>query len=248
MRYFIEISYDGTQYHGWQIQLNAITVQEIITDRIRTYLSDDQIDVVGCGRTDTGVHAKQFFLHFNCNDSFEFDKAIYNLNNMLPNDIVIHKLFRVEKDLHARFDAVKRTYKYYLHRLKDPFKEKYSLYYKKELDVERMNQACKILLKYNDFTSFSKVHTDVKTNICNLSEAKWITINSELIFTISADRFLRNMVRSIVGTMIEIGLKKNEVKEINSIINAKDRAEAGVSVPAHGLFLEKVQYDLANDF
>ena len=243
LRYFIEISYDGTQYHGWQIQSNAITIQEIITDRIRTYLSDDQIDIVGCGRTDTGVHAKQFFLHFDCNDSFEFDKAIYNLNNMLPNDIVIHKLFRVENDLHARFSAVKRTYKYYLHRLKDPFKEKYSLYYNKELDVERMNQACKILLKHNDFTSFSKVHTDVKTNICNLSEAKWITLNNELIFTISADRFLRNMVRSIVGTMIEIGLKKLEVKEINSIIETKDRAAAGVSVSAHGLFLEEVKYD-----
>ena len=243
MRCFIEISYDGTQYHGWQIQSNAITIQEVITDRIRTYLSDAHIDIVGCGRTDTGVHAKQFYFHFDYKDSFEFEKAIFNLNNMLPNDIVIHKIFQVENELHARFDAVKRTYKYYLHSIKDPFKEKYSLYFKKDLDVERMNQACKVLLKHHDFTSFSKVHTDVKTNICNLCEANWIVINNELIFTISSDRFLRNMVRSIVGTMIEVGLKKIEVKEINSIIQAKDRAAAGVSVPAHGLFLEEVNYE-----
>jgi tRNA pseudouridine38-40 synthase len=241
VRYFFEIAYDGSNYHGWQKQDNAVSVQEVIAKNIAKFLNVQDLDVVGCGRTDAGVHASQYFFHLDL-EMIDVPKALFNLNNMLPNDISIHSIFKIDNNAHARFDAESRTYQYYIHQKKNPFIDNYSLYYKKELDLKAMNDACVFFLGKQDFTSFSKLHTGAKTNFCVISEINWSKTNEQLIFHITANRFLRNMVRSIVGTMLEVGIGKIDSSNIPLIIEAKNRNAAGYSVPAQGLFLEKVVY------
>jgi len=241
LRYFIEFAYKGTHYHGWQYQPNAISVQEILTKAMSLLLKKD-IDLMAAGRTDAGVHAKQMFAHFDCDSKIDVPHLLHKLNSYLPKDIAIFAIHRVHDDAHARFDAKKRTYEYHIHTQKNAFKSDDSWYYPNVLNIEKMNQACKILFNYTDFECFSKVHTDVNTFNCTIFEAQWQQNKEQLVFTISADRFLRNMVRSIVGTMINIGLEKISIDTIIQIIESKDRNKAGFSVPAHGLYLTKVEY------
>ena len=241
MRYFLEFAYKGTHYHGWQYQPNAISVQETLNKALTT-LFKKEIDLVGAGRTDTGVHAKQMFAHFDLEESIDIPFYIHKLNSFLPKDIAIVNIYLVHDDAHARFDAIKRTYEYHIHTKKDVFESDDSWYYQNELNVDKMNEACKILFNYNDFECFSKVNTDVNTFNCTIYETNWTQENSRLVFTISADRFLRNMVRAIVGTMVNIGLEKISVDHLTEIIESKDRNKAGFSVPAQGLYLTKVEY------
>jgi len=241
LRYFIEFAYKGTNYHGWQYQPNATSVQETLTKALSTILKKD-IDLVGAGRTDAGVHAKQMFAHFDLEEVIDTPFYIHKLNSFLPKDIAVLNIHLVHEEAHARFDATKRTYEYHIHTKKDVFESDDSWYYPTSLHVEKMNEACKILFNHIDFECFSKVHTDVNTFNCKIYEANWIQDNTKLIFTISADRFLRNMVRAIVGTMVNIGLEKISVEDLTEIIESKDRGKAGFSVPAHGLFLTKVEY------
>ena len=244
-RYFLKLSYNGANYHGWQIQPNAPSVQETLNDCL-SRLFRQEINVVGCGRTDTGVHAKMFYAHFNLDESpdeSEFSKILRKLNSILPKDIGVDDLFQVKPEAHARFDAVSRTYQYRILRKKDPFLSDtaYPYFYGK-LDVDMMNRGAELIKKYRDFTSFSKLHTDVKTNNCTITTAFWEYREPLLVFTISADRFLRNMVRAIVGTLIDLGRGKISMNDLVRIIEAKDRSEAGFSVPAKGLFLVAVEY------
>lgn len=242
-RYFIFISYKGTSYHGWQIQPNSITVQKILDDALSVVLSE-KISTIGAGRTDTGVHALLFCAHFD-SVSTELDKLknlIYKLNSYLPNDISVTSIRRVLPDANARFSAISRTYKYYISRIKDPFFDNSSWFIPGYIDIASMNSACNLLFNHSDFTSFSKLHSNSKTNICKIYDAKWEEFENRLIFTIKADRFLRNMVRAIVGTIVEIGLKKMDLKEFEEIILAKDRCRAGKSALAKGLFLSDIEY------
>jgi tRNA pseudouridine38-40 synthase len=204
----------------------------------------DKTPITGCGRTDTGVHAREFYAHFDSEKMpFEPKDFVYKLNRFLPADIAIFDLFEVNPDMHTRFSAVSRTYKYYINTRKDPFNTKYSYYFNGDLDVATMNRAAKYIVEYDDFTSFSKLHTQTATNICKISEATWeVFDDGRLVFTITADRFLRNMVRAVVGTLIEVGKKRITPEDVKSIIEAKDRSKAGFSVPANGLFLEKIKY------
>ena len=242
-RYFIKLAYNGANYHGWQVQDNAQTVQQELNEKISLLLKEE-INLIGCGRTDTGVHAKEFYAHFDIlRELDDLKELAFRLNGFLPDDIVIFEIFEVPADFHARFDAKSRTYKYYISKQKDPFGVGQSYYYHAHLDIQKMNEACAFLFDYEDFTSFSKLHTQTKTNNCNILEAKWEEVNEQLIFTITADRFLRNMVRAIVGTLLEIGSGKLKVEDFKRIIESKDRTEAGFSVPADGLFLEHVEYD-----
>ena len=241
MRYFLEFAYKGTHYHGWQYQPNAISVQETLNKALTT-LFKKEIDLVGAGRTDTGVHAKQMFAHFDLEESIDIPFYIHKLNSFLPKDIAIVNIYLVHDDAHARFDAIKRTYEYHIHTKKDVFESDDSWYYQNELNVDKMNEACKILFNHSDFECFSKVNTDVNTFNCTIYETNWTQENSRLVFTISADRFLRNMVRAIVGTMVNIGLEKISVDHLTEIIESKDRNKAGFSVPAQGLYLTKVEY------
>ncbi len=244
-RYFIKIAYNGRNYHGWQIQENARTVQAEINDKLST-LVGKSINVVGCGRTDTGVHARNFFAHFDVASlGMDENQLSYKLDHFLPRDIVVLDLFKVSPDTHARFSALSRTYKYYITRKKDPFAAEFSYYYHGLLDLDGMQSACKYLLLQDDFTSFSKLHTQTHTNICNVLKAKWKEDGSKLIFTITADRFLRNMVRAIVGTLLEIGKGKLRPEDMERIIASGDRTQAGFSVPAEGLVLEEVKYNLS---
>ena len=242
MRYFIKFSYNGTHYHGWQIQPNALSVQETLSKALSIVLNFD-INLMGAGRTDTGVHAKEMFAHFDIEKLIDTQSSIHKLNSYLPKDIAIHDIILVHDDAHARFDATRRTYEYHINTFKDVFLENLSWYYQKELDVHAMNHASKILLQHTDFKCFSKVNTDVNTFNCKIFEAHWKKENNKLIFTISADRFLRNMVRAIVGTLINVGLHKITTKDFNTIIENKNRNDAGFSVPAHGLYLTKIEYD-----
>lgn len=241
LRYFIHLAYNGTLYNGWQIQPNAPSVQETLNKALHV-LVHPSIKITGAGRTDTGVHAKQMFAHFDFETTIETKKLISKLNNFLPEDVVVIDIMLVQKESHARFDAVSRTYQYYINTKKNPFINKQSWYYSKELDVNLMNQAAQMLLLYTDFECFSKVNTDVATYNCQITEAFWIENNNELVFTISANRFLRNMVRSIVGTLVNVGLKKTSLLDFEKIIESKKRENAGFSVPAHGLFLTKIEY------
>ena len=245
MRYFIELAYNGTNYHGWQYQPNATSVQETLNKALSTILKTT-IDVVGAGRTDTGVHAKQMFAHFDFDSEIDMPHLVHKLNSFLPKDIAIFNIHKVHEEAHVRFDAIKRTYEYRIHKQKDVFENSGSWYYQNELDVTKMNQACKILFDYTDFECFSKVNTDVNTFNCKIYEAHWQQNEKELIFTISADRFLRNMVRAIVGTMIYIGLEKITLADFRTVIESKDRNQAGFSVPAHGLYLTKIEYEFLN--
>ena len=243
-RYFVKLAYNGTNYHGWQIQDNARTVQQELNEKISLMLNQ-KVNLVGCGRTDTGVHAREFYAHFDLPDEYgEVDEMLaFRLNAFLPGDIVIYQVFQVPSGFHARFDAKSRTYKYYISRQKDPFMTGLSYTYHAPLDIKKMNEASGILFGYEDFTSFSKLHTQTKTNICRIMEAGWEEKDGMLVFTIKADRFLRNMVRAIVGTNLEIGKGKLAVEDMKRIIEAKDRSQAGFSVPAQGLFLEKIEYN-----
>lgn len=241
MRYFLGFSYKGTSYHGWQIQPNAITVQEVLEDRMSKLLGNE-IKLIGAGRTDAGVHAKFMIAHFDA-DISDIEKFIYRLNSFLPQDIAVHSLQEMKPDAHARFDATERTYHYYINYKKDPFKTELSWLWNYEaLDVVKMNEAAALLLKFDDFTSFARLHTDNKTNICNVRYAVWSEENGNLKFEITSDRFLRNMVRSIVGTLVEIGKGKISLDEFIEIIEKKDRKFAAASAPAHGLFLTHVAY------
>ncbi|MFT5779685.1 MAG: tRNA pseudouridine38-40 synthase [Crocinitomicaceae bacterium] len=242
-RYFIELSYNGRDFHGWQIQPNAITVQEVVEDRLSKYHSNSPIKVVGCGRTDAGVHAKHYVLHVELPEIEDVDLISTKLNRMLPASISIHTIYAVDAEKHARFDASARTYRYYIHQQKDPFSEEQSWFVPHLLDFEAMNDAAKNLIGKQDFTSFSKLHTDVGTNICTVKEAKWVRIDEhKAYFEITADRFLRNMVRATVGTLMDVGSGKTTSSSIKDILKAKDRQAASVSVPAHALYLWKVAY------
>ncbi len=242
-RYFVEISFKGTAYHGWQIQPNALSVQEILNNALSTLLRQS-INTTGAGRTDAGVHARYFSAHFDCK-AFDIgikSKIIYGLNSILPDDIAVNDIYPVISDAHARYSALSRTYEYRLCRRKNPFEKEFSWFFPNALNIELMNKACEILQEHNDFTSFSKLHSDVKTNICRIFSAKWAEQDDMLIFTIEADRFLRNMVRAIVGTLIDVGKKKITMHDFEQIILAKDRKVASVSAPPQGLFLIKISY------
>ena len=242
LRYFLQFSYHGKNYFGYQIQPREISVQEVLEEALSTILQQN-IKITGAGRTDTGVHAKKMFAHFEVETELG-NKVVHQLNSYLPSDIAVQDLFKVKEDLHARFDATFRTYQYHISLEKDPFTEDSSWQmWKRNLDMNKMNEASKILLEYSDFTSFSKVNTDTKTNICKIYRADWELQNNDLIFTISADRFLRNMVRAIVGTLVEIGAGKYEPEYLRNIIEDKNRCSAGTSAPAKGLFLVDVGYN-----
>ncbi len=242
MRYFIELAYNGTHYHGWQYQPNAISVQETLNKALSMLLKT-KIDVVGAGRTDTGVHAKQMFAHFDCETPIEITVFVHKLNAILPKNIAIITFHNVSDTAHARFDATKRTYEYHIHTQKDVFENDSSWLYQLPLDIIKMNDACKILSTYTDFECFSKVNTDVFTFNCKIHEAHWKQNGTKIVFTIAADRFLRNMVRSIVGTMINIGQGKVSLENFKKIMDSKDRSKAGFSVPANGLYLTQIEYD-----
>lgn len=246
MRYFIEFAYKGTNYHGWQLQPDAISVQEVLTKATNLILKDS-FELVGAGRTDAGVHAAQMFAHFDSEVLIDFKEIVRKLNSYLPDDISVFRIFPVKTHAHARFDATARTYEYHINLKKDVFSKNLSWYQFRNLNIEKMNQAAKILLEYEDFECFSKTHTDVFTFNCTINQAIWEEKKDRLIFTISANRFLRNMVRAIVGTLINIGLEKIEVAEMRNIIESKNRGKAGFSVPAHGLYLTKVNYPYINE-
>ena len=241
MRYFIELSYKGKNYHGWQIQPDVISVQEKMNDAIST-IFQEKIQVVGAGRTDTGVHASQMFAHFDIEKVLKGD-VIFKLNSILPNDISVSKVFLVAAEKHARFDATSRSYEYKICLGRNPFLLDFSWQiHSQKPDVFVMNEAAKLLLEYTDFQTFSKVKTDVYTFNCDVTEAFWVVDGNELTFHISANRFLRNMVRAIVGTLVDVGLGKLSKEEFRSIIESKNRGNAGLSVPAKGLFLTKIKY------
>ena len=241
MRYFVQIAYNGKDFHGWQIQPNANTVQAEMIKALSTYFCQD-IYCIGCGRTDTGVHAKDFYLHFDVSSPLDLSNAVYRLNRILPFTIVVKNIKQVKDDLHSRFDALSRTYEYHIHTQKNPFLLEGSLFYPYPLNIELMNEACKVLFEFSDFTSFSKVHSDAKTNICKIMQAEWKTTENGLVFTIKADRFLRNMVRAIVGTMLKVGQEQKTIEEFRQIIEQKDRGKAGKSVDGKGLYLTNVDY------
>ncbi|SNR76957.1 tRNA pseudouridine(38-40) synthase TruA [Lutibacter flavus] len=242
LRYFIEIAYNGTNYHGWQLQPNAITVQELINKAIATIFRTD-INVVGAGRTDTGVHSEQLFAHLDLEVEFNVNEFKYKVNSLLPNDIAVLDIRRVLDDAHARFNATSRSYEYRMFLGKNPFLIDTSLQLiNKKLNIDKMNEAARILLTYTNFKCFSRSNSDVKTYNCDITIAEWKQTNQQLIFYITADRFLRNMVRAIVGTLMEVGTGKTTIEEFKKIIESEDRRNAGPSAPAHGLFLTQVSY------
>ena len=241
MRYFIDIAYNGTAYCGWQNQPNALAVQEVLEKALSTLLGVE-IAVTGAGRTDAGVHAKQLFAHFDAEEMEDIQNLLHRLNSFLPKDISVQDIFRVKDDAHARFDAEAREYEYHITLKKNPFVEGLAYLVNNEPDVSKMNEAAKSLLKYQDFQCFSRSKTDVKTYYCTITKAHWERKENLLIFTISANRFLRNMVRAIVGTLLEIGYGKLTLEDFHKIIESKNRSNAGASAPAHGLYLTKVVY------
>lgn len=246
MRYFIELSYFGKHYHGWQRQPNAVTVQETIEKALSTILRKPLL-IMGAGRTDTGVHALQMYAHFDWEEkegitAYPIEQLTQKLNNFLPQDIVIASIFKVPKEAHTRFDAVSRSYIYRLSKGKNAFTPDHAYYFKYPLDIEAMNEAAQILLTYTDFECFSKSNTDVRTYLCDIKEAYWKEQDGELRFYITADRFLRNMVRAIVGTLLEIGQHKKPISWMHDVIKTKNRSQAGTSVPGHGLYLSKISY------
>jgi tRNA pseudouridine38-40 synthase len=241
-RYAVQLAYDGTNYCGWQVQPNAKTVQEVLNNAFSLLLRKS-ISLTGCGRTDTGVHAAYYVAHFDTDIEIDSVQLTNKLNNFLPDDIRIFDIITVPEDFNSRYHAIKRTYKYFMCTQKQVFNDKYSWLIHFEPDLEAMNTACKMLIGEKDFTSFSKLHTDTANNICNVSEAKWVKDGENYIFTVSANRFLRNMVRAMVGTLIEVGKNKLNPEDVIDIIEAKNRCQAGQSVPAKGLFLYNVLYD-----
>lgn len=243
-RYFIRLAYNGSAYHGWQIQENALTVQEVMTNAVRLIWNKD-FKMIGCGRTDTGVHAKEFYAHFDLAEEKskeDLEELVNRLNRYLPDDIVIYSIFPVKADLHSRYDALSRTYEYYIHTRKDPFLNECSWLVHQKLDIDMMNRGGEIIKEYIDFTSFSKANVKRKTNLCKVSKANWKLSGHRLVFTITADRFLHDMVRAMVGTMIDLGQHKISLEDLRLIIESQDRCRAGESVPAKGLYLTRVEY------
>ena len=241
-RYFIYLAYDGTAYHGWQIQPNGISVQECLMKALSTLLRRE-VEVVGAGRTDAGVHASLMVAHFDSEESLNTVLMADKLNRLLPPDISVFRLRPVNSDAHARFDATARTYKYYVTTAKSPFNRQYTARLFHTPDFEQMNEAARILFEYTDFTSFSKLHTDVKTNNCRVMHAEWTQQDETTwVFTIQADRFLRNMVRAIVGTLLEVGRGKLTMDGFRRVIEQQDRCQAGSSAPGNALFLVDVAY------
>tara|TARA_Y100000385_G_C13025716_1_gene608293 strand:+ start:588 stop:1331 length:744 start_codon:yes stop_codon:yes gene_type:complete len=242
-RYFFEIVFNGKNYHGWQIQQNAITVQQLIDQSIKILIPNLlEINIVGCGRTDKGVHAEQFFFHLDLPTISDVNKFMFKLNRILPSDISIENCFVVSNDFHARYSAVSRTYEYRIIQNKSPFLEDYSSLITQDLDLELMNTCASMLKNYQDFTSFSKVQTAVNNFNCQIMDAKWYKLEKQLVFSIKANRFLRNMVRAIVGTILIAGKKNITIEQFVEIIEAKNRSAAGPSASAKGLFLTKVEY------
>ncbi|KQS41966.1 tRNA pseudouridine(38-40) synthase TruA [Pedobacter sp. Leaf194] len=246
-RYFIQIAYDGSLYHGWQTQPNAVTVQELL-DKAMSVFFRQPVETLGCGRTDSGVHATEFFAHFDVENCAEEKVlvAVAGINAMLPYQIAVKRILPVHNDAHARFDATARAYKYYLHFDKDPFKINRSWLMKDRLDIGLMNKAAEELLNYTDFSCFSKSNTQTFTNNCKIMQAGFETQNEGLVFTIEADRFLRNMVRAIVGTLVRVGKGEIGIEDFKNIIDSKNRSNAGQSVPACGLYLVSVKYPYIN--
>ena len=267
-RYFIELAYDGTNYHGWQVQQNAISVQEELNKALTTILRQP-IETTGCGRTDTGVHAREFFAHFDVEaevespltivhsevnnhnhglstishrQNIDYSQKVRGLNSILPPDIAIKNIIPVDAAAHARFDATQRSYQYHIHFHKDPFLIGYSWQVRDVPDLELMNQAAAIIMEYIDFSCFSKSNTQVKTNNCKITRAEWVKTGQGIVFHISADRFLRNMVRAIVGTLMMVGKEEIAPEAVRQIIESKNRSNAGTSVPACGLYLTEVKY------
>ena len=244
MRYFITLSYDGTHYHGWQVQPNGTSVQEKLQWALSTILRQQDIQVTGAGRTDAGVHARMMVAHFDVETmNFELQDLTYKLNRLLPQDIAIQKIEPVSDGMHARFSATSRTYHYYIHTVKDPFLRAYSCELHYPLDFQRMNEAAAILMTYDDFGAFCKAHADVKTTLCHITVAQWHqTSTTSWYFEITANRFLRNMVRAVVGTLIDVGRGRLSLDDFRKVIEGKRRTEAGESMPANALFLEEVKY------
>ena len=241
-RYFVTFAYDGTNYHGWQIQPNGNSVQEELQKALSTILRET-IEVVGAGRTDAGVHARRMAAHFETERNFDCAQLAYKLNRLLPRDISVDKVFAVDPDMHARFIATLRTYHYYIHTRKNPFLRQYSCELHYDLDFELMNEAASHLLEVEDFGAFCKAHTDVKTTLCNVSEAKWTRDGDDAWhFRISANRFLRNMVRAVVGTLIEVGRHRMTIEQFDHVVTSGSRSKAGESMPGNALFLEEVKY------
>ncbi len=241
MRYLFEIAYNGTQYAGWQSQPNAVGVQAVVEDAFSKLLRAE-VKIVGSGRTDTGVHCTQQFFHADLTQALDIERFLGRFNAILPHDISIQNILKVAEDVHARYSALERSYEYHITLKKNPFQEGLALYHFKPLNVAEMNKAASLLLGKQDFAAFSKVKTDVNNFICNLNRAEWVKDGDRLIFHISANRFLRGMVRAIVGTLLEVGSGKLSVAAFQQIIDAKDRKQAGMNAPPHGLFLTKVVY------
>ncbi len=242
MRYFVWFSYDGMAYHGWQIQPNGNSVQAELQRALSTLLREE-ISVTGAGRTDAGVHARQMVAHFDFSVAIDLEQLAYKLNRILPCDIAVDRVELVDDDMHARFSATSRTYHYYIHTKKDPFSRPYSTELHYELDFDKMNEAGRILMTYDDFGAFCKSHSDVKTTLCHVTKAEWVqTSETSWYFEITANRFLRNMVRAVVGTLIDVGRGRLTLDDFRKVIEGKRRTEAGESMPANALFLENIRY------
>lgn len=246
MRYFLHLAYNGAPFFGWQVQPDHPSVQEVLERSLSLLLHQEHIAVTGCGRTDTGVHAADYYAHFELEETLDAEglkRLRDQLNSFLPKEIAIFNIFPVKPRAHARFDAVERTYQYFVSIRKNPFTFQQRYFSFRTPDIERMNEAAALLLENEDFTSFSKVHTQVNNFICHVTHAQWVLEGDDLVFTITANRFLRNMVRAVVGTLLDVGFGKLSVSDFQNIINQKDRCKAGISVPAGALFLTNVRYN-----
>lgn len=242
MRYFFEIAFNGNPFHGWQIQENAITVQQVVQEKLQLIHKNEKPIVTGCGRTDAGVHAEQFFFHVDIPTITNIDKYCFQMNNMLPIEIQLKKICLVKEDAHARFDALSRTYEYRFSTLKSPFNSGFVTYISEKVNVNSMNECCEMIKGKHDFTSFSKTHTDVNHFFCEIFDAEWIKKDEQIIFQVKANRFLRNMVRALVGTMVLVGKEKISLSDFEKIMLSKDRTNAGPSAKAQGLFLTNISY------
>ena len=242
MRYFIRISFDGTDFHGWQVQKNAHSVQAELNKALEILLKKSEHETIGCGRTDTGVHAHKFYVHFDSEEILNGDDLRHHLNSILPTSIAVHSIFKVPDDAHARFSAISRTYQYRVYQKKNPFLRNWAYYFSSSIDLEKMNTLANSLKNHSDFSAFSKSRTQTLTNLCSITFANWELNDEELVFTISANRFLRNMVRAIVGTLLNAGINKIDENDFLNILLSRKRSEAGKSVPAHGLYLTDIVY------
>jgi tRNA pseudouridine38-40 synthase len=242
MRYFIELSYNGEAYHGWQVQQNAVSVQEVLNDALSKKLREE-IACTGSGRTDTGVHALMQVAHFDAKQQISsYSDLRHQLNSLLPHDIAVNNIYQVKEDASARFDAVSRSYVYYIHQQKQPFLHGHSYLFTRDVELAVMNEVCDLLIDWSDFQSFSKVHTDVHTFDCDITQAHWERQNDKVVFSVTANRFLRGMIRALVGTMLDVGTGKLSVADFKAILESRDRKKAGRAVPACGLYLCDIRY------